>query len=151
VNVQHCSVEPSHAMDHTKVSNEYMKNSNRDRFDGRLKTASQAKQKLLEQFKVAADDPEKLAKRAERHEIALARDAKRKAKAAKLLLEKENLERQQAEAAERELAQETARKEELEAERAKAAKRESTQEVAGEAERKAERDRRYAARRNRKR
>ncbi len=128
-----------------------MKNSNGDRFDGRLTTANEAKQKQLERFKVAAGDPDKLAKRAERQAVAAAREAQRKAKAAKLLQEKEDLERQQAEAAEREAAQITAREIELEAERAGAAEREITQEAAAEAARKAERDRRYAARRNRKR
>ena len=106
-----------------------MKNSSRDRFDGRLKTASEAKQHRLERFKVAVDDPEKLAKRAERHAVAAARETQRKASVSNLLREKEDLERQQALAAETEIM------------------REATQ----EAERKAERDRRYAARRNRKR
>jgi hypothetical protein len=111
------------------VSKEFMKNSFGDRIDRRLKTASEAKQQRLERFKAAADDPEKLAKRAERHAVAAAREAERKAWAIKLLREKEDLERQQAEAAEREIVQKAAR----------------------EAEDKAERDRRYAARRNRKR
>jgi hypothetical protein len=128
-----------------------MKNFNGDRFDGRLKTASEAKQLRLERFKAAVDDPEKLAKRAERHAVAAAREAQRKARATKLLREKEDLERQQAQAAEREAAQAAARKAGLEAERAEAAEREIAQEAAREAERKAERDRRYAARRNRKR
>ncbi len=124
-----------------------MKKSYGDRFDGRLTTAHQAKQKQLEQFKVAADDPDKLAKRAEKHAVAAAREAQRKVKAAKLLREREDLERQQAAAAEREAAREA----ELEAERAGAAEQEITRVAASEAERKAERDRRYAARRNRKR
>jgi hypothetical protein len=128
-----------------------MKNSNRDGFDGRLKAASEAKQHLLERFKAAADDPKKLAKRAERHAAAAAREAERKVSAIKLLREKEDLERQQAEAAERVAAQAAERDAGLEAERAETADREIAQKAAHEAERKAERDRRYAARRNRKR
>jgi len=128
-----------------------MKNSNGDSFGGRLKTASEAKQNRLERFKAAADDPEKLAKRAERHAVAAAREAQRKAKATKLLQEREELERQQAEAAEREAAQAAEREAALEVERAETAEREIAEYVAREAEHKAERDRRYAARRNRKR
>ncbi len=128
-----------------------MKSSNGDRFDGRLKTASEAKQQRLERFKAAADDPEKLAKRAERHAVAAAREAERKARAIKLLREKKDLERQQAEAAEREAAQAAAREAGLEAELAETTDREIAQKAAREAERKAERDRRYAERRNRKR
>jgi hypothetical protein len=134
-------------MNPTKVSKDYMKNTKGDRFDERLTTAHQAKQKRLEQFKLAADDPEKLAKRAQRQAVASVREEQRKADAAKLLREKEDLERQQAEDA----AQETARQVELEAERAGAAEQEIMQEAAREAEHKAERDRRYAARRNRNR
>jgi hypothetical protein len=134
-------------MNRTKVSKEYMKNSNRDRFDGRLKSASEAKQHRLERFKAAADDPQKLARRAERDAVAAAREAERKARAIKLLREKEDLERQQAEAAEREAVKAAAREAGLEAERTEAVEREIVQEAA----RKAERDRRYAARRNRKR
>ena len=128
-----------------------MKNSNGDRFDGRLKAAAEAKQRRLEQFKAAADDPEKQAKRAERHAATAARETQRKARATKLLREKEDLERQLAEAAEREVTQAAAREAGLETERAEAAEREIAQEAAREAERKAERDRRYAERRNRKR
>jgi hypothetical protein len=138
-------------MNRTKVSKEYMKNSNRDRFDGRLKTASEAKQHRLERFKAAADDPEKQARRAERDAVAAAREAERKARAIKLLREKEDIERQQAEAAEREVAQAAAREAGLEAKLAETADREIAQKAAREAERQTERDRRYAARRNRKR
>lgn len=106
-----------------------MKIFSRDRFDGRLKTASEAKRHRLERFKAAADDPEKLAKRAERHAVAAARETQRKVTASNLLREKEDIERQQVLAAETEIMREAAQ----------------------EAERKAERDRRYAARRNRKR
>jgi hypothetical protein len=128
-----------------------MKNPTGDRFDGRLKTASQAKQKQLEQFKVAADDPKMLAKRAERLAIAEAREVKRKAKAAKLMQEQENLKLQKAEADKHEAIQAAARDAEVEAERVEATENAVPREVKGEAERKAERDRRYAARRNRKR
>ena len=128
-----------------------MKNSNGDRFDGRLKTASEAKQHRLERFKAAADGPEKLAKRAERQAVAAAREAQGKARATKLLRAKEDLERQQSEVAEREAAQAAVQKAGLEAERAKVAEGEIAREAAREAERKADRDRRYAARRNRKR
>ena len=138
-------------MNRTKVSKEYMKNSNRDRFDGRLKSASEAKQHRLERFKAAADDPQKLARRAERDAVAAAREAERKARAIKLLREKEDLERQQAEAAEREAVKAAAREAGLEAELAETTDREIAQAATRKAERKAERDRRYAERRNRKR
>lgn len=71
-----------------------MKNSDRDRFDGRLKNASDAKQNRLERFKAAAGDPERLAKRTRRDEENAARKAERQAKAAKLLQQKEDLEQQ---------------------------------------------------------
>lgn len=128
-----------------------MKNSSRDRFDGRLKNASEAKQDRLERFKAAADDPERLAKRAERDQAAATREADLKAKAATLLEEKEIAERRQAEAAEREAAQSAAREAEVAAERAETASQNVAQTKAREAEQKAERDRRYAARRNGKR
>lgn len=128
-----------------------MKNSIGDRFDGRLKTASEAKQQRLERFKAAADDPERLAKRAERQEVAAGLEAARKNKATKLLQGKADVERQQAEAAERQGVQTLARDAELEIEQAEAVDREIKQNAVREAERKAERDRRYAARRNRKR
>ncbi len=128
-----------------------MKNSNRDHFDGRLKNASEAKQNKLERFKAAAVDPEKLAKRAKRHEIAAAREAERKARATKLLQEKEDLERQQYEDAKREEELAAVREAALEAELAETAEKEIAQKAARDAERKVERDRRYAARKNRKR
>jgi hypothetical protein len=126
-----------------------MKNSIGDRFDGRLKSASEAKQQRLEQFKAAANDPVKMAQRAERIAAAAVREADRKAKAAKLLQEKQELERHQAETAEREAAEAAAREAELKAERAAAIERELAEDTAREAARKAERDRRYAARRKR--
>jgi hypothetical protein len=128
-----------------------MKNSNRNSFDGRLKNASESKQYRLERFKAAANDPERLAKRVERHEGAAAREAERKARAIILLQEEETLERKQAEAAEHEAAQIEAREAGLDAELAETADQDVAQTAAREAERKAERDRRYAARRNRKR
>ena len=134
-----------------KVSNEYMKNPIGDRFDGRLKTASEAKQQKLEQFKAAANDPEKLAKRAERQALAAAREAKQKLKALEQMREKEASDLRKAQAAERDAAQAVERKAGLETELAATADREIEQNAAREAERKAERDRKYAARRNRKR
>ena len=124
-----------------------MKNSDRDHFDGRMKSASEANQSKLERFKAAADDPERLAKRAQRDEAAVAREAKRQAKAAELLQEKEGLERQRAEDTKREQEEVAVR----EAAHAETAEQVIEQTAAHEAERKAERDRRYAARQNRKR
>ncbi len=128
-----------------------MKNSERDRFDVRLKNATQAKQNMLERFQVAADDPERQAKRARRDEVADAREAKRQSKAAQLLKEREELEQQQIEDAKRAKEQAAEREVALELERAETAERVSARAKALEAERKAERDRRYAARRSRKR
>lgn len=128
-----------------------MKNTERDRFDGRLKNASEAKQNRLERFRAAADDPERLAGRARRDEVAAAREAKQRAKSAKLLQEKEDLERQQSEDARREAEQASLREAAIKAELAETADQVIAKTAAREAERKAERDRRYAARRNRKR
>jgi hypothetical protein len=128
-----------------------MKNSIGDRFDGRLKTASEAKQQRLERFKAAADDPEKLARRAARHEVAASLEAERKVKSMKLKQKNDDLERQRTEIAERQGVQTLARDAKLETERAEAVVQEIEQNALQEADRKAERDRRYAARRNRKR
>ena len=128
-----------------------MKNSIGDRFDGRLKTASEAKQQRLERFKAAADDPEKLARRAERHKVAASLEAERKVKSMKLKQENDEVERQRAEIAERKGVQTLARDAKIETERAEAVVQEIEQNAVQEADRKAERDRRYAARRNRKR
>lgn len=128
-----------------------MKNSDRDRFDGRLKNASEANRDKLERFKAAANDPERQAKRAEKQALAVAHQAARKAKAAKLLEEEEARARQQAETAAREAEQAAVREAALEKERAETAEQEMAHTKARDAERKAERDRRYAARRNRKR
>lgn len=117
-----------------------MKNFNGDRFDGRLKAASEAKKKQLSQFKVAEVDPEKVAKRAAKQALAATREAERKAKAEKLMQEKDALAQQQAEVAEREKALEV-----------EDTSRDFLQKAASAADKKAERDRRYAARQNRKR
>jgi hypothetical protein len=128
-----------------------MKNSIGDRFDGRLKTASEAKQQRLERFKAAADDPEKLARRAERHAVAASLEAERKIKFMKLQQKNDDVERQRAKIVERQGAETLARDAELETEHAEAVVQEIEQNAVQEADRKAERDRRYAARRNRKR
>ncbi|MFY9238618.1 MAG: DUF6481 family protein [Roseovarius sp.] len=128
-----------------------MKKTDRDQFDGRLKNASVAKRTRLERFQAAADDPERLAERARRDEVAIARAAKQHAKAAKLLKEKEDLTRQQSEDAIRREAQTSLREAEIKAELAQTADQVIAQTAEREAERKAERDRRYAARQNRKR
>ncbi|TMM51695.1 DUF6481 family protein [Sulfitobacter sabulilitoris] len=128
-----------------------MKNSDRDRFDGRLMTASKAKQDRLERFQSAAGDPERLAKRARRVEATVTREAERKLKATQLRQEKEDLERQQSEDDKRETEQAAVREAKHEAQLAETADQIVAQNSAREAERKAERDRRYAARRNRKR
>lgn len=128
-----------------------MKNSDRDRFDGRLKNASEAKQDRLKRFKASANSPEMLAKRANRDEAAAVREAKRHVKAANRLKERENLAWQQAEDTRNSEEQAVVREAALEAERAEAADQAIAQNAAREAERKAERDRRYAARRARKR
>lgn len=124
-----------------------MKNSDRDRLDGRIKSASEAKQSKLERFKAAAHDPERQARRAKRDEAAVVRKAKQEAKAANLLKEKEELGRQKIEDAKLEQEQAAVR----EAALVETAEQAVAQTAARAAERKAERDRRYAARQNRKR
>ncbi|WP_138924002.1 DUF6481 family protein [Sulfitobacter sp. BSw21498] len=128
-----------------------MKKTDLDRFDGRLKNASEAKQNKLERFKAAAVDPERLAKNAQRDEAAAARKSARQAKATKLLQEKEARERQQAEIAKREEEQAEVHEAALKTELSETVEQALAQPETREAERKAERDRRYAARRNRKR
>ena len=118
-----------------------MKKSNQDRFPDRLKTASEAKKNRLERFQAAADDPERLAERARKVQLAAVREVKRQAQA---------LERQLSENAKHEAEQASIREEALNAELAKTADQADVQNAAREVERKAERDRRYAARRNRK-
>jgi hypothetical protein len=127
-----------------------MKKSNQDRFPDRLKTASEAKKNRLERFQAAADDPERLAERARKVQLAAVREVKRQAQATKLLQEKETLERQLSENAKHEAEQASIREEALNAELAETADQADVQNAAREVERKAERDRRYAARRNRK-
>jgi hypothetical protein len=95
-----------------------MMTSDRDRFERRLKNASEAKQSKLERFQAAANDPERLAERARRVEVAVARKAEQQAKATRLLQEKEEQERQQSEVAQREAEQASLRETALEAEAA---------------------------------
>ena len=113
-----------------------MKKSFGGSLEERRNSAAESKLKLLERFKSAskADNPKRLAKRAEREAIAAAREVRREANAKKLIQEK-------AKAAARELAEAAAHEAEL--------TRQADQAVAEEAERKAERDRRYAARKKR--
>lgn len=127
-----------------------MKKYNQDRFPDRLKTASEDKQNKLERFQAAANDPERLAERARKVELAATREVIRQAQTTKLLQEKEALERQQAEDAKLEAEQTSMREVALKVELAQTADQVAAQTAAVEAERKAERDRRYAARRNRK-
>ena len=108
-----------------------MPRPNENGFADRRKAAEEAKKLLLKKFESAPkpDDPEMIAKRAEREALAAAREARR-------------IEREQEK-------QEQAIREKAEAEaRAEA---EATAKAAAEAEAKAERDRRYAARKARKR
>ena len=108
----------------------------------RRKTAAEAKLRLLKKFRAAPkpDDPEMLAKRAERVAIAAAREARH---AERERVKQEKADRQKVEAAERKAAEAAAREAGLE--------KQAESLVASEAERKAERDRRYAARKARKR
>lgn len=110
--------------------------------EDRRKAAADAKLRMLNKFKAAPkpDDPEMVAKRAERKALAEAREARR---AERIRTKKEEAERLIAETAAREAAEEAARIAEE--------RRLADIEVAKEAERKAERDRRYAARKARKR
>lgn len=107
----------------------------------RRKAAADAKLEMLKKFKAAPkpDDPEMVAKRAERKALAEAREARRTERAR---TKREDAERRAAEEAARKAAEEEARL----AER----RIQADIEVAKEAERKAERDRRYAARKARK-
>lgn len=107
----------------------------------RRKAAANAKQLLLNKFKAAPkpNDPEMLAKRAEREAIAAAREARY---AERERVKTEQAERQKTDAAERKAAEEATRAEGL--------KKEADTAVADQAARKAERDRRYAARKARR-
>lgn len=119
-----------------------MRNQRENSFSDRRKTADAAKKKLLKKFEAAPkpDDPEMLAKRAEREAIAVAREQRR---VERERMKKETAAREKAEAKARREAEEQARL----AEEEKRAK----QIALTEAERKAERDRRYAARKARQR
>ena len=111
-------------------------------FAERQQAAAEAKKRLLQKFEAAPkpDDPEVLAKRAEREALAAAREARRA-----------ETERVRKEAAEHRQAEHAAAKA-AEAEARQAAElEEATRTAALEEERKAERDRRYAARKARKR
>lgn len=110
--------------------------------EDRRKAAADAKLQMLKKFRAAPKpgDPEMVAKRAERKAMADAREARR---AERARLKKEEAERRATEEAERKAAEEEARLAEL--------KIQADIEVAKEAERKAERDRRYAARKARRR
>ena len=110
--------------------------------EDRRKSSADAKLKLLNKFKAApkADDPEMLARRTERQAMAEARDARH---AERDRLKQEQAEQKKAETAARDLAErETREAEDKRLEETAAAKA---------AERKAERDRKYAARKARKR
>ena len=120
----------------------------------RRNAANEAKKALLERFKArpAADDPQVLARQAERKAILEAR-ARREAE--KQRLRQEKLAREAAERAAREAAEEAARRE-AEAKAAEEARLRDAEEneriarlLADEAERKAKRDARYAARKAR--
>ncbi|MCR9135871.1 MAG: DUF6481 family protein [Alphaproteobacteria bacterium] len=119
-----------------------MKQAKGSDLQDRRKAAADAKLQMLKKFKAAPkpDDPEMVAKRAERKAQADAREARRKER---IRVKQEEADRRAAEEAERIAAEEAARAAEL--------RRQADIEVAKEAERKAERDRRYAARKARKR
>jgi hypothetical protein len=126
----------------TDTSQHQMKQPKGTGLEERRKAAADAKQQLLDKFKAAPkpDDPQVQAKRAEREALAAARDVRH---AERERLKQESAARRTAEAAERKVAEAQAREADLKDREERAA--------AGEAERKAERDRRYAARKARKR
>jgi hypothetical protein len=123
-------------------------------FHERRNAANEAKKALLERFKArpADDDPEVLARKAERQAILEARAIR---EAEKARLKQEKLAREAAEKAAREAAAAEARRiaEEAAAAEAKAREAEENERIArllaDEAERKAKRDARYAARKAR--
>ncbi len=123
-------------------------------FHERRNAATEAKKALLERFKAkpADDDPEVLARRAERQAILEARAIR---EAEKARIKQEKLAREAAEKAAREAAAAEARRiaEEAAAAEAKAKEAEENDRIArvlsDEAERKAKRDARYAARKAR--
>jgi len=118
-----------------------MKHLKQGDFDERRKAAAEAKKKLLEKLKNGpkADDPEVIARRAERVAIAEAREARRVEREAAKQAEAERLRLEEAARIEQEAARAAAE--------AEAARIREEEEAAA---RKAERDRRYAARKNRK-
>jgi hypothetical protein len=114
-----------------------MKGFQGDRFDQRIRSAAEARKANVERFRArpGADDPEVMARAAERREIAAARQARAARKA-----EERRIEREQAaaEVARQQAAEEAARQAQAELDAIAAAER--------EAEKKAARDARYAAR-----
>lgn len=123
-------------------------------FHERRNAANEAKRALLDRFKArpTEDDPEVLARKAERQAILEARAIR---EAEKARLKQEKMAREAAEKAAREAAEAEARRiaEEAAAAEAKAREAEETARIAlvlaDEAERKAKRDARYAARKAR--
>lgn len=123
-------------------------------FNERRTAASDARKALLDKFKTrpAADDPEVVAKQAERKAILEARAIR---EAEKERLKQERLARAAKERAEREAAEAEARRIAEEAAREEATRREAEENeriarvLTDEAERKAKRDARYAARKAR--
>lgn len=112
-----------------------MKHFNDKNFGNRLQAAAQARQAMLKRAeKPAADDPQVLARKAEREAIVAAREARRETK-----------EREAKEMA----AREEAEKAEQAAIAALKAREEADRAVAELAEQKAKRDARYAARKKR--
>lgn len=142
--------EPFIAHGDNQVSSDNMKNSNGNSLDGRIKDASQAKRDQLERFKKAAQDPERLAAIAQKKAEAAVRETQRLAKAAELKKQQEEQARIKSEADARDAEAAAAKEAELIEERKNTADKIIDQDQATEAEKKAERDRRYQARRNRK-
>jgi hypothetical protein len=126
----------------TEMDRHFMKQLKGSRLEDRQKAAAEAKLEMLNKFKAAPkpDDPEMVAKRAEREALSVAREERR---AEREKLKKEKAAQLKAETAERKALEAKTREADL---KKKAAKSAET-----EAERKAERDRRYAARKARKR
>ncbi|MCY0147162.1 DUF6481 family protein [Hoeflea sp. G2-23] len=124
-----------------------MKNQVRTTFTDRRQDAMEAKKKLLEKMKAApkADDPEVVARRAEREAVAKAREI-RHAERARLKLEEEARKAAQ-EAADAEAAYAAEHAERLAREEEEKARAERA--VADMAAMKEKRDRRYAARKAR--
>ena len=126
-----------------------MRNQANKNFNDRRQDAAEAKKKLLEKFKKApkADDPEMIAKRAEREAIAKARE-ERRAERERLKIEEQ--ERKAAEAAAAAEAAHALANAEAIAREAEEKER-IARAVADAAEMKAKRDERYAARKARQR